>query len=369
MPLDHALPASSNTYFVAMEDELFGCDLSPIVSTALGLGMNQLKNHVYDGNGRDTGRTIAQNIVSGRQATFTLGQDPTSVLELTGAFAALANDGVFCPPNPIKSVSDINGKPVPFKRQGCSRQFDPYTARTLVNIMTNDTHSGYGTADRYFGDWYGNGGSLIAGKTGTNNSTKFDPATNQNVDDEGNSALWFVGITPSLVSAAAVVNPQHPNQRIANVPGITANNDGTDTFGATAARFWLMAYQETLQAQQWSWPTPDSAPGEEVPSVVNRPVNDAITELTQAGYKVKVLSSPCGSKVPADEIAFEGPKIAEQGATITLCASSGTGPDVYQPPTNPGGGGGTSSSSPPPSATPTPSKTKPTPTPTKKKHH
>src|SRR5206468_12581087 len=117
--------------------------------------------------------------------------------------------------------------------------------RTLVNIMTNDPHSGYGTARRYFGDWYNAGGSLIAGKTGTNNSTKFDPVTRQNVDDEGNSALWFVGITPNLVSAAAVVNPQHPTQRISNVPGTSANNDGTDIFGATPARFWLLAYQPT----------------------------------------------------------------------------------------------------------------------------
>jgi membrane peptidoglycan carboxypeptidase len=237
--------------------------------------------------------------------------------------------------------------------------------------MVNDTHSGYGTARRYFGDWYANGGSPIAGKTGTNNSTKFDPVTHQNVDDEGNSALWFVGITPNLVSAAAVVNPQHPTQRISNVPGISASNDGTDIFGATAARFWLMAYQPTLQAQQWSWPTPDSAPGEDVPSVVNRPVNDAITELTQAGYKVRVLSSQCGSKVPADEVAFEGPKIAEQGATITLCASSGEGPTVFQPPTGGGGPGSSGSpSSPPPSSSPSPSKTKPKPSPTPtKKHH
>jgi membrane peptidoglycan carboxypeptidase len=385
MPLDHALPASSNTYFVAMEDQTFSCELGPIVNTALGLGMNQLKNHVYDSQGNDTGRTIAQSVVSGRQATFTLGQDPTSVLELTGAFSAVANDGVYCPPIPIRTVTDINGKPVPFKRPGCSRQFDPYTARTLVNIMTNDTHSGYGTADRYFADWYANGGSLVAGKTGTNNSTKFDPATHQNVDDQGNSALWFVGITPSLVSAAALVNPLHPNQRISNVPGITDNNDGTDTFGATASRFWLMAYQQTLQSQQWTWPTADSAPGEQVPSVTSKDVNDATTQLTEAGYKVKVLSTPCGSSVQEGNVAFYGPHVAEQGATITLCESSGvapTGSGGFQSGGgfgggngnggnggggNGNGGGGTPSpSSQPTQPSPSPKPTKPHPSPTKK---
>ena len=377
MPLDHALPASSNTYFVAMEDQTFSCELGPIVNTALGLGMNQLKAHVYDGNGNDTGRTLAQNVVDGRQATFTLGQDPTSVLELTGAFSAVANDGVFCPPTPISSVTDINGKPVPFKRPGCSRQFDPYTARTLVNIMTNDTHSGYGTADRYFGDYYANGGSLVAGKTGTNNSTKYDPATGRNVDDEGNSALWFVGITPSLVSAAAVVNPTHPTQRISNVPGITANNDGTDTFGATAARFWLMAYQQTIQSQQWTWPTADSAPGQQIPSVENMDPTEASTKLTEAGYKVRMLSSPCGSHVKQGDVAFYGPHVAEQGAVITMCLSSGVDPVGDYQYYGGGGGGGNGGgngggASPTPSATspqpsPKPTKPKPSPTKTKKK--
>ena len=135
-----------------------------------------------------------------------------------------------------------------------------------------------------------------------------------------------MGITPSLVSAAALVNPLHPNQRISNVPGITDNNDGTDTFGATAARFWLMAYQQTLQSQQWTWPTADSAPGEQVPSVTNKDVNDATTQLTEAGYKVKVLSTPCGSSVQEGNVAFYGPHVAEQGATITLCESSGVAP-------------------------------------------
>jgi membrane peptidoglycan carboxypeptidase len=289
---------------------------------------------------------------------------------------------VFCPPTPIKSVTDINGKPVPFKRPGCSRQFDPYTARTLVNIMTNDTHSGYGTADRYFSDWYANGGSLIAGKTGTNNSTKYDPVKRQNVDDEGNSALWFVGITPSLTSAAAIVNPTHPTQRIANVPGITANNDGTDTFGATAARFWLAAYQQTLQSQQWTWPTADSAPGEQVPKVDNMDTTEATDRLTEAGYKARTLPTPCGSAVQQGKVAFYGPHVAEQGAVITLCLSSGVAPVGSGGFDNGGfggggngggGGGGTPTPTPTSSATspapsPKPTKPKPSPTPTKKHH-
>jgi membrane peptidoglycan carboxypeptidase len=333
MPLDHALPASSNTYFVAMEDQLFGCDVSPVVNTATGLGMNYLNGPQLDSDGKPTGRTIAQSIIGGRQPTFTLGQDSTSVLELTGAFAALANDGVFCPPTPVKSITDSTGKPVALKSHpGCSRQFTPYVARTLVNIMTNDTTSSYGTAARFFTEWYADGGSPVAAKTGTNNSSKFDPVTRKTVDDKGNSALWFVGITPDLVSAAALVNPERPTQRISGVPGITEDNDGTDIFGAATSKFWMLAYGPTLKAKDWQWPTVDSTPGNPVPSVTGMSQDEAVKYLASQGFVGKPLPVPCGSREQPGNVAFYSPKIAEPGATISLCISTGVAPEVYVPP-------------------------------------
>ncbi|MDQ1721780.1 MAG: hypothetical protein QOI26_1514 [Pseudonocardiales bacterium] len=336
-PLERALPASSNTYFVAMEDQLFGCDVSPMVNTATSLGMNYLNGPQLDSDGKPTGKTIAQAIVANRQPTFTLGQDSTSVLELTGAFAALANDGVFCPPTPIRSITDSTGKPVPLKAHpGCSRQFTPFVARTLVNIMVNDTHSSYGTAGGFFNDWYSKGGSLVAAKTGTNNSSKYDPVTKKTVDDSGNSALWFVGITPDLVSAAALVNPESPNRRIADVPGVTdptsGDISGNDTFGATASKFWMQAYGPTLSAQQWTWPTVDSTPGNPVPSVTGKSQADAIQFLASQGFVGKPLAVPCGSKERPGNVAFYSPQIAEPGAIISLCISTGVPADVYVPP-------------------------------------
>jgi membrane peptidoglycan carboxypeptidase len=359
LPLNQALPQSSNTYFVAMEDEFFGCDLRPIVNTALGLGMNALKDPQYGADGTPTGKSIAQSIMDESRATFTLGQESTSVLQLTGAFAALANDGVFCPPTPIASVTDTAGKAVAYKRPGCSRQFDPYVARTLVNIMTADTAGG-GTAQGYFGSWYGNGGSLVAGKTGTNNSTLCDANGENCVDDNGNSALWFVGITPTLVSASALVNPTKPTKRIANVPGITAGNDGTDTFGAFGATFWLDAFGPTLQSQHWQWPTADSVSGSEVQSVVGMDPTTAQAQLTQAGFKPNVLATACGSAVPVGNVAFYSPKIAPPGATISLCLSSGVAPFVFATPTKPTKTPSTTPGSPTPGVpSPRPSRTKP----------
>jgi membrane peptidoglycan carboxypeptidase len=347
LPLSTALPASSNTYFVAMEDQLFGCDIAPIVNTATGLGMNYLKNFKPDGSSR----TVAEEAIAERRATFTLGQESTPVLELTGAFAALANDGVFCPPTPIKSITDSTGKSLTVTKIGCTRQFDPYVARTLVNIMTADTHSSYGTAGSYFGNWYANGGSLVAGKTGTNNA-----ADASGTDNGLNSALWFVGITPKLVSAAALVNPTHPTLAISNVPGITAFNNGADTFGAFASTFWLDAFGPGLQGQSWSWPTVDSLPGDTVQSVTGMDVATAQAQLQSQGYKVSIMKTACGSAVQEGNVAFFSPAKAVQGSTITLCLSNGQAPYIYIPPVkappppvktpgrigntrNPGGGG------------------------------
>jgi membrane peptidoglycan carboxypeptidase len=240
---------------------------------------------------------------------------------------------VFCPPKPVRSVTDSTGKPVTLKAHaGCSRQFTPYVARTLANIMTDDTTKGHGTASRFFYDWYNEGGSEVAGKTGTNNSSKFDPVTRKFVDDEGNSALWFVGITPNLVSTAAVVNPERPTQRIADVPGITEFNSGTDTFGASASKFWKMAFGPTLLAQEWTWPSVESTPGNPVPSVTGMGQSEAISYLASQGFVGKPLAVPCGSRERPGNVAFYSPKIAEPGATISLCISTGVPAEVYEPP-------------------------------------
>jgi membrane peptidoglycan carboxypeptidase len=329
LPLNQALPESSNTYFVAMEDQFFGCDLAPIVNTATSLGMNYLKNHKVSAKS-----TLAQQIIADRRATFTLGQEPTPALELTSAFGAVANDGVYCPPTPIKAITNPAGQAVKFSRPGCTRAFDSYVARTLVNIMTADTAGG-GTAQGYFGNWYGNGGSPVAGKTGTNNSAVCDSTGNNCVDDKRNSALWFVGITPQFVSTAALVNPVHPNQPISNVPGVTAGNDGTDTFGAFGATFWLDAFQNHLIHQQWSWQTADSTPGDRVQLQVGTDVATAQSSLAASGYKSTVLKSTCGSSITSGNVAFFSPAIAPPGATISLCLSSGRAPDLFIPPTRP----------------------------------
>ncbi|HYU66355.1 MAG TPA: transglycosylase domain-containing protein, partial [Jatrophihabitantaceae bacterium] len=140
--LESATAKSSNTYYVALEDQLFGdCELAPIVNMALDLGMGAL-------NQRDTQSakgSIAQNVVKYTQPTFTLGFAPTSPLQLTGAYATVANDGEYCQPAPVTSIKDASGKDMEFQRQPCARQVTRQVARNALKLLSGDT-KGQGTS-------------------------------------------------------------------------------------------------------------------------------------------------------------------------------------------------------------------------------
>lgn len=316
MPLADALPQSSNTYFVALEDQFFGCELSPIVDTALKLGMDRLGKPRND----TAAGSIAAEVVNSQEPTFTLGQEPTSPLELTAAFGAAVNDGVFCPPAPILRVRSSTGTALSVRRPACNRVLSQYVARTVVQLMRADTHTG--TARSYFGNWYAKGASDVGGKTGTDN----------NASDNGNSALWFVGMTPHLVSAASLVNPLRPNQTVHGLPGLPGVPVGQDVFGAYASTYWLAAYGPALSRSRWSWPSAQSLPGLPVRSVVGRSVREAKARLAAAGLQVSTFPVRCGSSVPAGLVAYQQPAVAPRGATVTICLSSGVRLETHLPP-------------------------------------
>jgi membrane peptidoglycan carboxypeptidase len=277
-------------------------------------------------------------VVRSEEPTFTLGQEPTSPLELTGAFGTAANDGVFCPPAPVLRVTTVSGNRVPVRRAACHRVLSTYVARTLITLMRDDTH--HGTASSYFQGWYANGGSDVAAKTGTDNDAA----------DKANSALWFVGMTPHLVSAASLVNPESPKQTVHGLPGMPDSWVAQDVFGAYASTYWQAAYGPALRGH-WSWPSPDDLAGARpVPQVVGLDRTTATAQLHDAGFRVSVFPVECGSDRPAGEVAYQEPPFATPGATITICLSSGSPLERYVPPPPPpppppkhehhGGGGG-----------------------------
>ncbi len=336
--LASAIAKSSNTYFVALEDEFFNnCDLTAPVQTALDLGMNSL-NDVVSGT-----QTKAQIIEAQRQATFTLGQTETSPLELTGAYAAVANDGVFCPPAPVRSITDASGQQIDPKRAACSRKLSTYVAREARTLLTPDTTGAQfgGTATAAFSSYYAQGGSEIAGKTGTNNGVV-------NNKEVGASSLWFVGLTPRLTATTALVNLNSSSKPLTDLPDTTP---GQTVFGVYAANIWAKVLTPNLPVPHWSWPDVSDVPGgQQVPNVVGKDVAEATATLTAQGYKVNLYANKpyCGSSgnIPAFAVGYQQPPVAAPGDTVTICQTNTTSVLIYQPP-------------PPPAAKPSPNPASP----------
>jgi membrane peptidoglycan carboxypeptidase len=314
--LRQATVDSINTYFVAVEDQLFGCQLQPIVDAARNLGMDSLNTP----DRQEPSKTYAQATVSENQASFTLGQVPTSPLELTTAYGVSANDGVLAPPKPVLSVTvAASGTPVAYAKPVAKRVLSPFVARTVISIMTGDTLYGGGTAGSYFGQYYNALAPLthtVASKTGTNNATNA-----QGQDSGGNSGLWFVGMTPSMVAATALYDLGSPNTEI-SLPNL--GNGTGDTFGAFGAKYWIGALQPYLAKTSWTWPTTATITNAvAIPNVITDDEANARTAIQAAGFIPANFGTTCGSSVQQSYVAYAGPAMAVPGSTVYYCLSSG----------------------------------------------
>ena len=316
--LASAIAKSSNTYFVGLEDQLFNqCDLSPIINTASSLGVAGL-NQVDPGpDGKGT-KTYAQEIETQRQWSLTLGEFLTSPLELTGAYAAAANDGTYCTPAPVLSITNEEGQAVTVKRTPCTQVMTPQVARTAMSLMVGDTKAG-GTSAKVFGPWYAKNSSLISGKTGTSTATVGGK--------EVNTGFWFSGITPSISATMAVVNIANPASPVSGLPGITDAVAQTTADGSIASQFWLNALGGVLSPSKWSLPAATAISGSiTVPPVTGQTQAIATATLAAAGFKVEVFPVACGSSALFNQVAYYSPQTAVPGTTVSLCMSNAQAP-------------------------------------------
>ena len=359
-----ATAKSSNTYFVGLADQLLGCNLQPIIDMATALGVKSLQQTI-PGDRVD----IAQDILATSNATeLVLGDIGTSPLEMAGAYAGVADAGRFNAPSPILSVTDAEGHARQVPRAPAVQVVQPQVALEAVKILEGDTKGDGTSAEPFSKLWYNKNDSKIAGKTGTSVAvnSKGD-ATNDN------SSIWFVGMTPDLVAADAIVNLDHPNYAASglpnlNDPGHALKNPGETAYGEYASQLWLETLGPYLAKTTWTWPDPDSVEGEDVPDLTGLTAQDAQAKLEGAGFQMAELggsTSPifCPSKEDSNSVAFFGPTKAVEGSVITVCLSSGTSQQTYIRPsptttaptsptgTPPGGGGNTTPVAPPASHT------------------
>jgi penicillin-binding protein 1A len=127
-----------------------------------------------------------------------LGVADLTLMEMTGAFAAFANKGVYIEPIIFTRIEDKNGNTIYDITPHTDEALDEHTAYKMLKIMKGVTDGAYnpstgkvvGTGLRLRTSWgnrqkYANIKFPTAGKTGTT---------------QNNSDGWFIGITPDLVT-------------------------------------------------------------------------------------------------------------------------------------------------------------------------
>ncbi|HWI60748.1 MAG TPA: PBP1A family penicillin-binding protein [Symbiobacteriaceae bacterium] len=164
--------------------------------------------------------------------TLGLGSSAVTPLELTRAFAPLANGGYNVTPVAILKIVDRQGNLVAEQRPKRSRALDPGVAFIVTNLLKSVVGPG-GTASTVSGYM---GGRPVAGKTGTS--------------DESRDA-WFVGYTPDLVAGVWV--------------GSDANTPSWREGGSAAAPLWATFASRALAGtRSRDWTPPAGVTGVEV---------------------------------------------------------------------------------------------------------
>jgi len=242
-----------------------------------------------------------------------LGTDSVSPLTVASSYQTLANDGVYCPPTPIVSISK-GGKalPVPALGSACSRRVDADVARGVTSILTNVV-KGSGTAARSALA----GGRPSAGKTGTT---------------DGNNETWFVGFTPQLSTAVWVGTPDDKNNARVLDNVRLAGQYYRVVFGASIAAPTWKAIMDRALSGVASTPFPAASDkvvnGEkvDVPSISRRSLDDAKALLIQAGFTPRVVQTFSNARVGA-VIGSSPTGTATRGSVIKIFVSKGPDPN------------------------------------------
>ncbi len=311
MSVTDALATSPNTAFVKL---IQAVGVTPTVDMAVRLG---LRSYTAPGSSGEGDQSLADMIKEQNLGSFTLGPTAVNPLELSNVAATLASSGKWCPPTPIDSIFDREGKPVPLSQQACEQVVEPGLANTLANALSKD--------DQGAGTSAGAAGSAgwsypVSGKTGTT---------------ESHRSSGFLGFTNAFAGSAYVYGDTPTPGEICSSP-LRNCGDGNLYGGNEPARTWYNAIKPIIP----SGPTPALPPldqkyvrgsqNAQVPNVVGMSQGAATASLTSAGFLVNAVttggsqsrgtvtgSSPSGSSIP--------------GSTVTIYISDGTQRNVPAP--------------------------------------
>jgi membrane peptidoglycan carboxypeptidase len=113
---------SVNTYFVPLEERV-GAENAVDVAKRLGIKFRAKSD-----------ADMANDTAAANQwGAFTLGVSATTSVDLAGAYAALANDGVHCEPTPVVEIRDPSGKSLDVGKPKCANGVTADVARAAID--------------------------------------------------------------------------------------------------------------------------------------------------------------------------------------------------------------------------------------------
>lgn len=318
--LQDALATSPNVAFVGLESRT---GLPSVLAMAQRLGLREsLASNDAGGNpvtdptdpqSKNPQYNQPQSRYFQNLLSFTLGVSPVSTLEMANVAATIDSDGMWCPPNPIQSVTDRDGQPVAVRQQACEQVVAPGLAHTLAAGLSQDTVSGTSAAAAQDAGWT----RPDIGKTGTTNTSE---------------SVAYVGAVggPTGYAASSMVfaDGTHPREICPGTP-VHLGDCGHGAFGGTVAAPPFFATMSKLLAGTPDVPVPgpdpaylQATPHPTVPYEVGATQDAATAAVTHAGYRP--TTRPVPSTEPAGVVVGQTPQgNAEPGSAVTLLVSSG----------------------------------------------
>ncbi|MDR6200733.1 membrane peptidoglycan carboxypeptidase [Microbacterium sp. SORGH_AS428] len=272
---------SLNTGYLAMAAELDMCDIAKVAK----------KMGVTKGNGSD---------ITMENPSEVIGVDYVSPIAMAGAYATVANNGVYCQPQAIDRVTDASGNELPRPERTCTQVISPQVAATaayaLRGVMNGGTGSGANPYD----------GTQLIGKTGTHEGLQ----------------TWMIESSTRVTNAAWVGTIQGENDMFGR---------GLQNIRYTLAKALQRTADQVFPADNFPDPDPNLTKRvlKELPNVVGQTIDQAQTTLQEAGFEVTV-GDPVDSDQPTNIVAAQSPGAGQVagGTTVTISPSNGQGATV-----------------------------------------
>jgi membrane peptidoglycan carboxypeptidase len=235
-----------------------------------------------------------------------LGSKNISPLAMAGAYATVANKGVYCAPRAIDKVVDQNGEELPVPEASCSQVISPEVAATAAYALQGVMASG-GTGSGA-NPW---DGTPLIGKTGSHNV----------------ATTMMIESSTKATSAVFIGRTDGKDTRDTSIWGYAYNGTLIENMRYVVARDMQQAANQALGGGE-QFPQPDKNLTRQVyvnlPSVVGLSIGEATTTLQNAGFSVTV-GDAVDSDVAKDLVAEQSPGAGRvtSGTTVTLSPSSG----------------------------------------------